>query len=142
MGKPLIIWRNWFYRWIRDVQLLWSYDFFLRKTAFYNGKFLISGGCKVGLKIFAPSYQKAHPYAKSGRTNRLALWQWRCFDTIRRREKSTRESPLENRVVYNTTNLHKICKRRQCPHNKVRITKTTFLYDHDYIIRTLYKNIY
>ena len=25
-----------------------------------------------GLKIFAPNYQKAHPYAKSGRTNRLA----------------------------------------------------------------------
>ena len=27
---------------------------------------------KWGLKIFAPNYQKAHPYAKSGRTNRLA----------------------------------------------------------------------
>jgi len=26
---------------------------------------------KWGLKIFAPNYQKAHPYAKSGRTNRL-----------------------------------------------------------------------
>ena len=25
------------------------------------------------------------------------MWQWRYFDTIRRREKSTRESPLENR---------------------------------------------
>jgi len=24
------------------------------------------------LKIFAPNYKKAHPYAKSGRTNRLA----------------------------------------------------------------------
>ena len=33
------------------------------------------------------------------------MWQWRCFDTIRRREKSTRESPLKNRVVYNTTSL-------------------------------------
>ena len=27
---------------------------------------------KWGLKIFAPNYQKAHPYAKSGRTDRLA----------------------------------------------------------------------
>ena len=27
---------------------------------------------KCGLKTFAPNYQKAHPYAKSGRTNRLA----------------------------------------------------------------------
>jgi len=31
------------------------------------------------------------------------MWQWRCFDTIRRREKKRmRESPLKNRVVYNT----------------------------------------
>jgi len=27
---------------------------------------------KWGLKIFAPNNQKAHPYVKSGRTNRLA----------------------------------------------------------------------
>jgi len=27
---------------------------------------------KWGLKIIGPKYQKAHPYAKSGRTNRLA----------------------------------------------------------------------
>jgi len=33
------------------------------------------------------------------------MWQWRCFYTIRRREKSTRESPLGTRVVYNTTSL-------------------------------------
>jgi len=26
---------------------------------------------KWGLKIFAPNYQKVHPYAKSGRTNHL-----------------------------------------------------------------------
>jgi len=26
------------------------------------------------------------------------------------------------------------------PHNKALIPKTTFLYDHDYIIRILYKN--
>ena len=27
---------------------------------------------KCGLNIFAPNYQKAHPYAASGRTNHLA----------------------------------------------------------------------
>ena len=29
---------------------------------------------KWELKIFAPNYQKAHPYAKYGRTNRLTLF--------------------------------------------------------------------
>jgi len=43
---------------------------FLRKTAFYNEKFKISKGCKVGVKNFCTKL--AHPYAKSGRTNRLA----------------------------------------------------------------------
>jgi len=57
------------------------------------------------LKIFAPNYQKAHPYAKSGRTNRLAYVAVTLFHSIRRREKSTRESPLENRVFYNSTSL-------------------------------------
>ena len=27
---------------------------------------------KWGLKFFVPNYQKTHPYAKSGRTNRFA----------------------------------------------------------------------
>jgi len=35
-----------------------------------NLKFL--GAVKCGLKICAPNNQKAHPYTKSGRTNRLA----------------------------------------------------------------------
>jgi len=36
---------------------------FLRKTAFYNGKFLISGGSKVGVEnnIIAADYQKGTP---------------------------------------------------------------------------------
>ena len=36
-------------------------------------------------------------------------WQWRCLDTIRRRGKSTRERPLETRVVYNTASLPRCC---------------------------------
>jgi len=83
MGKPLIIWRNRFYRWICRPNVFYSMcnccgatttanGRSLRKSTFYNGKFLISGGCKVGVDNFAPNYQKAPPYAKSGRTNRLA----------------------------------------------------------------------
>ena len=34
--------------------------------------FKFRGGCKVGVNFFAPNYQRAHPYAKSGQTNRLA----------------------------------------------------------------------
>jgi len=47
---------------------------FLRKTAFYYGIFQFRGAVKWGLKIIAPNYQKAHPYAKSGLINRLALF--------------------------------------------------------------------
>ena len=35
-----------------------------------NYKFWEAGG--YGLKIFGPKYQKTHPYAKTGRINRLA----------------------------------------------------------------------
>jgi len=35
-------------------------------------EFLNFGAVKWGLTIFAPNYQNAHPYAKSGQTNRLA----------------------------------------------------------------------
>ena len=38
----------------------------------YEKPHLTMEAVKWGLKIFAPNYQKAHPYARSGRTNRLA----------------------------------------------------------------------
>ena len=47
-----------------DVQLLWSYD--------YSKRAIFTKNCILQWKIFAPESQKAHPYAKSGRTNRLA----------------------------------------------------------------------
>ena len=46
---------------------------FLRNTNFTIENLKFRGkAVKWGLKIFAPNYQKAQPYAKSGRTNRLA----------------------------------------------------------------------
>ena len=45
---------------------------FYEKPHFTMDNFKFREAVKWGLKIFAPSYQKAHPYAKSGRTNRLA----------------------------------------------------------------------
>ena len=45
---------------------------FYDKTDFTMDNFKFRGPVKYVLKIFAPNYQKAHPYAKSGRTNRLA----------------------------------------------------------------------
>ena len=75
-------WRNWLYRWIRRPNVFYSMcnfcaattvenGWFLRKTAFYNRKVYILRGWAWGLKIFGPKFQKAPPYAKSGRINRL-----------------------------------------------------------------------
>jgi len=55
-----------------------------------NFKFLEA--VKWGLKIFAPNYQKAHPYAKSNRTIPLPYVAVTLFDSIRRREKKVREN--------------------------------------------------
>jgi len=59
------------------LQLLWSYDYskwavFYEKPHFTIESFRFWEAVKWGLKIFSPNYQMAHPYAKSGRTNRLA----------------------------------------------------------------------
>jgi len=114
MGKPFIIWRNWLFRWIPRPNVSYSMcnccgatttvnGRFLRKTAIYNGKFLISGAVKWGLKISAPNYQKAHPYAKSGRSNRLAyvavtlFWH---YTATRKKVRENRHWKLD--VVYNT----------------------------------------
>jgi len=45
---------------------------FYEKPLFTMENFTFLEAVKWGLKIFAPNYQKAHPYAKSGRTDRLA----------------------------------------------------------------------
>jgi len=84
MGKPLILGVNWLYRWIRRPNVSYSMCnfyaatttangwFFTKKTHFTMENFKFWKPVKWGLKIFAPNYQKAHPYAKSGRKNRLA----------------------------------------------------------------------
>ena len=72
MGKPVIIWINWVYRWIRRPNVSYSMcnccgatttanGRFLRLTAFYNKKFLISGGCKVGVENFCTKLPKGTP---------------------------------------------------------------------------------
>ena len=68
--------------------------------------FKFRGAVRWGLKIFAPSYQKARPYAKSGRTNRLAYVAVTFFGHY----TATRKEVRENRhwkldVIYNTTSL-------------------------------------
>jgi len=45
---------------------------FYEKQHFTVKNFKFWAPVKWGLKLFAPNYQKAHPYAKSCRTNRLA----------------------------------------------------------------------
>jgi len=58
-----------------DVQLvelrLQQMGDFYEKPHFTMDNFKFWEAVNWGLKIFAPNYQKAHPYAKSGRTNRL-----------------------------------------------------------------------
>jgi len=48
-----------------------------------------------GLKIFGPRYQKAHPYAKSGRMNRLAYVAVAVFKRYMAAIKCAR-SPIGN----------------------------------------------
>jgi len=60
-----------------NVQLLWSYDYSksvicYKKPHFTMENFKFWEAVRWGFKIIEPKYQKAHPYAKSGRTNRFA----------------------------------------------------------------------
>ena len=117
MGKPLILEGNWLYRWIRSPNVSYSMCNFYGATTTANGWFLRKPHFTMeifkfwepvkwgGLKIIGPKYQKAHPYAKSGRTNRLAdvavalVWRY----TMAR--KKVRENRHWKVVVYNTTPL-------------------------------------
>jgi len=54
------------------VELLQQMGDFHEKPHFTMENFKFREAVKWGLKILAPNYQKAHPDAKSGRTNRLA----------------------------------------------------------------------
>jgi len=68
-GKPLIF----LIRCASVVELrLQQINDFYEKPHFTMENFKFREAVKWGLKIIAPNYQKAHPYAKSRRTNRLA----------------------------------------------------------------------
>jgi len=69
---------------------------FYEKPHFTMENFKFPEAVKWELKIFAPNYQKAQPYAKSGRTNRLAYVAVALFDTMRRREKKYERIAIGN----------------------------------------------
>jgi len=77
---------------------------FYEKTHFTMENFKFWEPVKWGLKIIGPKYQKAHPYAKSGQTNRLAYVAvalvWR-YTTSRKKVRENRHWKVD--VVYNTT---------------------------------------
>jgi len=54
-----------------------------------NFKFWDSG---MGLKIFGPKYQKAHPYAKSGRINCVAYVEVMVFKRYTAARKKVRDN--------------------------------------------------
>jgi len=59
------------YATVVELRLQQMGDFY-EKSHFTMENFKFRKAVKWGLKIFAPNYQKAHPYAKSGGRNRLA----------------------------------------------------------------------
>jgi len=115
MGKPLLFEEIDFtvgfadpmfpirYATVVELRLQQMGDFY-DKPHFTMENYKISGAVKWGLKIFAPNYQKAHPYAKSGRTNRLAyvaVTLFRHYTAARKKVRENRHWKLD--VVYNTT---------------------------------------
>ena len=56
---------------VLELRLQQMGDFY-EKPHFTMENFKFRETVKWGLKVFTPNYQKAHPYAKSGRTNCLA----------------------------------------------------------------------
>ena len=57
---------------------------------------------KWGLKFFAPNYQKAHPYAKPGPTNRLvyvAVTLFRHYTTARKKVRKNRHWKMDVMMI-------------------------------------------
>jgi len=125
MGKPLIIWRNWFYCWIWrpmfpircptvvKLRLQQMGDFYEKphlQWKILNFERLKGGGWK-----FLHQTTKRHTLTPNLVEQIVwRMWQWRCFDTIQRREKKVRENRhWKIDVIYNTTPLprrrDKIC---------------------------------
>ena len=117
MGKPIILGVNWItvgfadpmfpiqYATFMELRLQQMGDFY-EKPHFTMENFKYWEPVLWGLKIILLNYQKAHPYAKSGRTNRLAYVAvalvWR-YTTARKKVRENRHWKVD--VVYNTTPL-------------------------------------
>ena len=101
-GNPLLFGETDFTVWFADpmflidVKLLWSYDYskwvIFMKNHILQWKILNLGSLYRRVKSFAPNYQKAHPYAKSGRTNRLAYVAVTLFWRFTAARKKVREN--------------------------------------------------
>ena len=78
------------YATVVELRLQQMGDFY-EKLHFTMENFKFRDAVKWRVKILAPNYRKAHPYAKSGRTNRLAYVAVTLFASIRRREKNVPE---------------------------------------------------
>ena len=65
---------------------------FYEKPHFTMENFKFRDAVKWGLKIFAPNYQKAHPYDKFGRTNCLAYVAVTLFGHYTAASKKVREN--------------------------------------------------
>jgi len=117
MGKPLIICRNWLYRWIRRPSISYSMcnccgatttvnGRFLRKTVFYNGQFQISGGCKVGVENFCTKLPKGIRIRQICSNKSFGVCGSDAVLTLKSDEKKVRETRhWKLDVVYNTTSL-------------------------------------
>jgi len=71
---------------------------FYEKPHFTMENFKFREAVKWGLKMFAPNYQKAHPYAKSGRTDRLAyvaVTLFRHYTAARKKVRGNRHWKLD-----------------------------------------------
>jgi len=71
------------------------------------GNFILREAVNWGLKIFAPNYLKAHPYAKSGQTNRLAYVAVTQFWHYTAARKNIREN--SHWKIESSITLHRYC---------------------------------
>jgi len=81
----------------------------LQKTHFTMEFFLILGGCKVGVENFCTKLPKGTPLRQIWSNKLFGICGSDVVLTVNGDGKKVpvRESPLENRVVYNTTSLRR-----------------------------------
>jgi len=79
---------------VMELRLQQMGDFY-EKPHFIMENFKFREVVKWGLQMFAPNYQRAHRYAKSGRTNRL--WQIVCGSDVVLTQYGGNKKVRENR---------------------------------------------